>query len=413
MQIFYSWQSDLNHENHLGFIRQALSEAIQRAGLQLDLEEAERPKLDEAGKDRKGAENIVKVIHDKITRCAIFVADVTPITTSPRGKILPNPNVIYELGWATAKTGYERVILVMNLAEGHQIKDMPFDLVQRPIITYTLKTGATDKQRAKALERLVDALEGAITANLTDYIAQTEAAAGIKGRASLEGDVSVWTDKPLIIRGQSGRTSSLHIPKIGRAWLRIVPHKWQDAPPSPDVFLKLADPLRPEPIPPGATSGDYSRTSDGAVRYWMTEASNRDAPTSTDLAHYFDDNGELWMLAGVYWKAPKGTGFDLSNTLKAWARTLAAGHAFLDQFGASKLRLVSAGVTGLLHAHLPTKGYSTVQSVKPSVELQRQSSEWDASAQLMFVHEGLNQLRAAFCMPPATMEDTKAMLSTP
>jgi hypothetical protein len=165
MNIFYSWQSDLNHDTHLKFIRTALEQAIARAGSDLNLEEANRPQLDEAAKNRVGAENIVSTILRKIEAAAVYVADVTPITTTERGRLVPNPNVVFELGWASRAINYERTIMVMNIADGHEIKDMPFDIVQRPIITFSLKPSSSAERREKELKRLADALTGAIATN--------------------------------------------------------------------------------------------------------------------------------------------------------------------------------------------------------------------------------------------------------
>lgn len=170
MKVFYSWQSDLNHETHLRFIRSALTEAVARAGTELEFEEAERPEVDEAAKGRRGAENIVSAILNKIAVAAVYVADITPICVNKAGKLMPNPNVLYELGWASAKIGYERVILIMNDAEGYKPKDMPFDICQRPIISYTLKTGSSDIQRDKALSRLTVELAGAVKTDLASHI---------------------------------------------------------------------------------------------------------------------------------------------------------------------------------------------------------------------------------------------------
>ena len=66
----------------------------------------------------------------------MFVADLTFIGKTAQAdankpdKLLPNPNVLLELGYATAKIGWERVVLVLNTAYGDPDNPM-FDLKQQ------------------------------------------------------------------------------------------------------------------------------------------------------------------------------------------------------------------------------------------------------------------------------------------
>lgn len=409
MKVFYSWESDLNHETHLKFIRESLRKSIELVGGDLGLDEAERPELEEASSNRKGAENIVADIHRKIEHAAIFVADVTPVATSERQRLLPNPNVLYELGWATGKIGYDRVILVMNDAEGYQIKDMPFDLVQRPIITYTLKAKSTERQKTKAQDRLVKDLTHAIKTNLVGFMEQE---LEIPKRSSEPDDPSIWTKKGIIVRGYYGQNRTLTIPSLPRAYLRITPARWNNGIPDADAFLKAPETMRVEQCPASGLSGDFGKTTDGAVRYWMTEKTAPETPRSNNLAHFFDANGEIWMIAGTLWKAQRGISIDLPSTLKAWAKALAAATAFMDQNGASKLRFVELGASKLLHVHLPTNGgYDSVQSVKEDVRVTRQSTDWDESAQQALILEAFNELRSAFGFNRATSADLQKLVA--
>lgn len=406
MKVFYSWQSDLNHETHLTFIREALGGAIAHAGLELELDEAERPMLDDAGMERRGAENIVSVIHAKIAKAAVFVADITPIATSDRDKLLPNPNVIYELGWATAQVGYDRIILVMNIAEGYKIKDMPFDLVQRPIITYSLKKGANANQRRKALDRLTGSLTDAIKTNLVGHIWKTEQETHIRCQQAAEKDFSIWATTPMVVQTGYGQNRTLAVPAAPRTYMRIIPARWNAGVPAPEVFLKLPENLRPEALPSTARSGDSGRTPEGAVRYWMTEPSTTERHVAGDAAHYFEANGEIWTIASTLWRGNKGIGLELRETMRAWKKALSASNAFMDQNGASTLRKVEAGITGLLGAHLPIgRGYNTAQSIKSHIQMSQQLSKWDEAAQQAFLLDLLNAVMSAFSQARVSIED--------
>jgi hypothetical protein len=51
----------------------------------------------------------------------------------------PNPNVGYELGYAVATLGWDRVILLFNEACGEFPKDLPFDFIQNRASPYRLE----------------------------------------------------------------------------------------------------------------------------------------------------------------------------------------------------------------------------------------------------------------------------------
>ena len=122
-------------------------------------EQSLRPDSDTKGET--GTPDIPKVILEKISSAAIFVGDVTLIgkATMERSflarlfrrfsnrqknldnpKMLPNPNVLLELGYAAHCLGWERVILVMNSHFGPP-EFLPFDLRHRRFpISYHLRT---------------------------------------------------------------------------------------------------------------------------------------------------------------------------------------------------------------------------------------------------------------------------------
>ena len=161
MKIFYSWQSDLPNSTNRGFIRNALIDAVKRLGKELDIDEAERPEVDEATKDTKGMVDITASILRKITECAVYVADVTPIVHSKK-RAIPNPNVMYELGWASHSPGYDFIIGVMNVHKNKGPESLPFDLRGRRILTYRLAEEAPADTRKAVHKGLTDDLLAAL-----------------------------------------------------------------------------------------------------------------------------------------------------------------------------------------------------------------------------------------------------------
>ena len=147
--VFYAWQSDIERRHNQYFIRDALTKALKdvRSGASL----SESPRLDHDTEGVTGTPDIFATILDKITGCAVFVADVTPVASTSRGKQVPNPNVLLELGYALARVGDRRILLVMNSAFGSP-EDLQFDLARRrwPIM-YSLTHGGDIKVTAKSL----------------------------------------------------------------------------------------------------------------------------------------------------------------------------------------------------------------------------------------------------------------------
>jgi hypothetical protein len=90
-----------------------------------------------------GSPEISATILQKIENCSIFVADITPVGSLIIEKKTPNPNVLFELGYAWRKLGESRVILVLNEAFAAP-EDLPFDLLKRSLILYRRDRDASD-----------------------------------------------------------------------------------------------------------------------------------------------------------------------------------------------------------------------------------------------------------------------------
>lgn len=181
MKLFWSWQSDNDQESGRHFVREVLTELA--AELNSEAEDADRPILDEEGEadgygcriavdhdtlDVGGSPPIADTILRKIREAAVFIADVTPVGTSKNGqKLLPNPNVMIELGYALRVLEHERIVLLMNRAEGAKSRHLPFDLRHwRKPVSYSLPPKAKEEQKAKAANDLKAALRFPVEASL-------------------------------------------------------------------------------------------------------------------------------------------------------------------------------------------------------------------------------------------------------
>ena len=151
--IFYSWQSDLSDDTNRRAIRTSLREAIN----EIEDEYSDSNiliTLDEATRGVSGSPNIPATITGKIESSDIFVADVSIINASDDSRPCPNPNVVFELGYATAHLGWERIIMLFSSSTGDLGKDLPFDFDRHRASPYRIKN-ESDKSGKNSLRELL------------------------------------------------------------------------------------------------------------------------------------------------------------------------------------------------------------------------------------------------------------------
>jgi hypothetical protein len=233
---FFAWQLDTPSDHNKKFIWNALNQATTSLSSSAVPEQSPRPESDTLGV--AGSPNIVDTIFTRIRNCAFFVADLTFTAKSESGKLVPNPNVLIELGYAARSVGWERTILVLNEAYG-SARDLPFDILQhRWPIEYRMseKTQVGDRrfvQLSEALEIAIASCEKNLldraeemadsldTATL-DIVAQYENSSFIDMRlpSLTMGELLVGLDHILAIRHliSIGALRVTHIPTIGYEW---------------------------------------------------------------------------------------------------------------------------------------------------------------------------------------------------
>jgi hypothetical protein len=165
ISVFYAWQSDLDPKTNRNFIKDAAERALKR--IEKDPNVNYSLALDHDTKDVPGIPAITDTILAKIDRCDIFLADLTFVahteaeTVGGKSKAIPNPNVLFELGYAFKALTAEKIVLVMNEAHGKADLQI-FDLAHRRWpITYELPPEDSN-QRTEKREALSKDLERAI-----------------------------------------------------------------------------------------------------------------------------------------------------------------------------------------------------------------------------------------------------------
>ncbi|RZK42680.1 MAG: hypothetical protein EOO90_06475 [Pedobacter sp.] len=165
--IFYSWQSDLSGKTNNFFIRDCLKKALKQINKEAEIELS----LDKDTQDTTGSPDIVDTILRKIRASDIFVCDVSIVNQKnfvqrmANKRKMPNPNVLIELGYAVKTLGWDRVICVVNNGVC-KVDDLPFDIRNNRVSTYSLKSTGDKK---KAEKQLVDTFSTALRSILDNY----------------------------------------------------------------------------------------------------------------------------------------------------------------------------------------------------------------------------------------------------
>ena len=148
--IFYCWQSWSPKETNKDFILSALQSAVtevnSRCGINLQ--------IDSDTQGIPGSVGFSDTILKKITTCEIFVADITAVGGNhDNSKQLPNGNVMFEYGFATATHEPERIIVMHNSAFG-KVEEFPSDVRHRMAIEYRCEPCTDEIERTAQLSSL-------------------------------------------------------------------------------------------------------------------------------------------------------------------------------------------------------------------------------------------------------------------
>ncbi len=167
--VFNAWQTDSPEKTN----RRAIRNALQSASTKLERKFAAQKitfDIQEATRGEPGSPNIPQTILKKIEHSDIFVCDLTTAIkqTTPSSYSAPNPNVVFELGYAVAHLGWPRIIMLFNEAFGKFPDDLPFDIDRNRASPYRIHEGSnTDKASTTAVLEplLVEALKAIVKAN--------------------------------------------------------------------------------------------------------------------------------------------------------------------------------------------------------------------------------------------------------
>lgn len=346
-KIFWSWQSDAPKRETRDVIQVALHAAIRDVAAELDLVKAPRVEVDQAANGVIGVAPIAETILEKIDRCSIFVGDITAVGSIGRGrdrKLLPNPNVMLELGYARRALGMARLIPVFNRAiRSMRFEDLPFDLRHLTgAIGFDLPEGAPRSDLRRVRVELRERLAGKIRA----MIAEEPGTVAIEPswHAALPHDPGIWEESynPLPVNCMGVGQLDIIVAAPPRIFVRIIPAEQGGAPKyAGGLFPGHEDPL----VPIGGLANIMAgRTLNGHAVF---EKLGEDHTTKS-IAQWYRDTGEIWAISawGFYARdgGPVMAYDEIINDLAAWipraVRTIrAAGGS-----GPMRLRLGASGL---------------------------------------------------------------------
>jgi hypothetical protein len=417
MKVFWSWQSDLDYKSHRSFIKSCLDAAIGRINQGLDLNESDRPELDHDTKGVAGMADIPATILRKISESSVFVADVTPILRSKSAKTFPNPNVMIELGYALQKPGPDRMIGVLNTAEGWKVEDLPFDLRFRRMMTYKLKVDASPKDFKQAKDKLIDEFTAAITLNISSQMQVNTIEKQIEGAASRINMPSVWKTATSTIEhmdafGRGSKKKVNFIVDSPRAYARLVPAGWKSGKPTVSAIAGLPQHLVVNAPLEGGSHGDFGACEEGFVRYWITAGTNAQNFETINATMFLEEFGEFWLVNGTAISEFRG-GVVLRNEslLRCWYTFLKSANATLDHLGADKIRRVELGLVQMGQVQWYSDWADGPFARKPSFSVSFQERDWSEEFIRHRLVEAYTGVKNLFALPKATLVEVSNIIS--
>jgi hypothetical protein len=243
VHLFYSWQSDRPGKVCRDFIWGALEVAAAKIEADYGMLLA----LDRDTMGVAGTPPITDTILTKIRACDFFLADVTLVGRADENdsKLLPNPNVMTEYGFARALKPHGQLLLVMNTAFGLP-SALPFDLQQmRHPTEYRASAALPNSQRRAARSRLGETLVPFLKLSIEEVVAARRSAQPASDQA--ERAKAALHDLDLIThRGDMPALVSKPCLRV-----RLVPFA---ALAEPSFDLALLKRLRPQFVPSGFAS---------------------------------------------------------------------------------------------------------------------------------------------------------------
>jgi Predicted nucleotide-binding protein containing TIR-like domain len=292
-KFFYAWQSERPSSVCRSFIKdvlESISSALKQEGID------ERIEIDSDTQGVPGTPEILSTIIRKIEEDDVFIADLTMCSESQREgetRRSPNPNVMFEYGYALKAKTRDRIICVMNtFYGGNDPSELPFDLRHaRAPFRYSLAPGATaDEKKKVSLKLRNDLLPAAklIVENIPSPIIQIPKVDFQRPHFSAGEMLTPEGD----IQGQNNPT--YFDESAGFVYLRGRPLKPLELTVAKIRSMEISTSALT--IASGSSSGSFGTNKFGRVIYAIKSSKPR---ISADYVQYFR-TGEIEIMNGSY-----------------------------------------------------------------------------------------------------------------
>ena len=292
--VFYSWQSDSPNKTNRNFIEDAVEKAIKDMNNDLLLEEC--PRLDKDTKGSPGSPPIVDTIYKKIESCGVIICDLSFVAETDEGRLIPNPNVLIEYGYAQKALGSEKIIAVMNAAYGEPSwETLPFDMRHlRHPISYNLDDKATDEERKAQKQALVKDISDALKSSAESGFFTGSEVQGYGPTPSTHNKASYWKNGEVLVEKPVAPDMDLGL--IYEADKPLVfMHLWPAEPIEPLKGSELSDMeliITPLGGGIGGWSGDRNRY--GAISYAYEQSREHFGTACSASTTQIFRSGEIW-----------------------------------------------------------------------------------------------------------------------
>jgi hypothetical protein len=153
LKVFYSWQSDLPNKTNRQFIQTCLEKALKN--IHANNKSISEYVIESDSRDESGTPELASTIFAKIEQCDVFIADVSIINHKQDTRKVCNPNVLIELGYASSKLGWEKILCAYNLNYG-KIEDLPFDIRHRKPLVFNEEKDLLTKSLTSQIQSIID-----------------------------------------------------------------------------------------------------------------------------------------------------------------------------------------------------------------------------------------------------------------
>jgi hypothetical protein len=255
-----------------------------------------------------------------------------------------------------AVVGHERIVLVMNQAEGASLKTLPFDLRHwRGPVAYNVSKTADESHRELALATLTEDLAARLVPSLAFAAANRPPPVSAQGVPADAEDPAVWAGARPEIRVQSTHLGDVTLPIIAgpKVYARIIPAAAFEATRA-DMSAHHGDGY------PLESPGQYAdmwngKTESGATAWnWI-----HDEKVLRALTHWFQSTGEIWAIWPDAIVDFQGSlTFTDGFVAKGLERFLSHHSQTLTRFGAARPWRVILGAHGLKGSVLPRARYA-------------------------------------------------------